>query len=145
MVKQHHFSARSLLCLESCDADLQHLAAVALRHSEVDFCITEGQRSIPRQQALYRQKKTLIDGINKQSKHNLSPSRAFDFCAIVRGKASWDVPYLCYIGGVMIACGAMLLERHEIASPIRWGGNWNRDGEIITGQRLVDLPHIELL
>ena len=141
----YHFSTRSLHCLSSCHSDLQLLAKTALGYSEVDFCITEGHRSVARQQKLYAQKKTLVDGINKPSKHNCLPARAFDFCDLVGGKASWDTSYLCYLGGLFIACGAWLHETERMQQRIRWGGNWDRDGIIITDQRLVDMPHIELL
>ena len=59
-------SHRSLSQLDSCHADLQLLAKTVLCYTEVDFCITEGHRSLERQQQLYDQKKTLVNGVTKK-------------------------------------------------------------------------------
>ena len=141
----HIFSTRSKNALLHCHQDLQTLAEYALQCSEIDFCITEGHRSAQRQALLFKEGKTLIDGRNKQSKHNFLPARAFDFCAIVKGKATWEENYMCYLAGVFIACAHLLKHTKRMQYPIRWGGNWNRDGIIIQKQTLVDMPHIELI
>jgi hypothetical protein len=39
----------------------------------------------------------------------------------------------------------MLYEQEKITSKLKWGANWDMDGEIITDQGFMDLPHFELI
>ena len=138
------FSTHSKEALLSCHTDLQLIAEASLQRTQVDFAVVEGHRSIARQKLLYEAGKSKIDGVSKKGKHNYSPSLAFDICAIVRGKASWRECYLAYLGGVITATAAELLVKHKIKHCLRWGGNWDGDGEIITDQSFIDMPHFEL-
>ena len=138
-------SQRSKEALGSCHLDLQRIATEALARTQVDFAIIEGHRSIDRQQLLYQAGKSKIDGLTRKGKHNHTPSLAFDLCAIVQGKASWRECYLAYLGGVLTATAAELFARGELQHQLRWGGNWDQDGEIITDQSFIDLPHFELI
>jgi peptidoglycan L-alanyl-D-glutamate endopeptidase CwlK len=45
---------------------------------------------------------------------------------------------MCYLAGV-IQCAAA-----ELGYDLRWGGNWDGDGEIIKDQKFNDLPHFEI-
>jgi len=132
--------------------DLQLIFNEALKVSDVDFGCAEGHRTISRQQELYAQgrtkpgrKVTRIDGVNQMSKHNYDPSLAGDIYAWLNGKANWSERLLIYIGGVMTATAARLLAEGRITHALRWGGNWDRDGEIVTDQEFDDLPHFELV
>lgn len=138
------FGATSQKRLASCHEDLRLIASTAIAISKVDFGIAEGHRSIERQHALYKEGKSRIDGIHKKGKHNYSPSLAFDIYAFVNGKANWDEKHLCYIGGLIAATAAHLRAEGIISRDIRWGGNWDGDGEIIYDQKFQDLPHFEL-
>ena len=140
----YHFGKHSLEQLDSCHADLQPIAKEALRRSQIDFKIVEGHRSLERQQLLYKAGKSKIDGLTRKGKHNYSPSLAFDICAIVGGRASWRECYLAYLGGVITATAADLLASDKVSHKLRWGGNWDGDGEIITDQSFIDMPHFEL-
>ena len=142
---KYTFSNRSKTALASCHQDLQQIAEIALQRTAVDFAIIEGHRSLERQKMLYLAGKSKIDGSNKQGKHNHNPSLAFDICAIVQGKASWRECYLAYLGGILTAAAAELLAAGRISHALRWGGNWDGDGEIITDQSFIDLPHFELI
>ena len=139
------FSERSLSQLATCHLDLQLIAREALSASQVDFMIVEGHRSVERQQLLYQAGKSKIDGRTKRGKHNHTPSLALDICAIVNGKATWRECYLAYLGGVVTATAAKLLAENKVSHKLRWGGNWDSDGEIITDQSFIDLPHFELV
>lgn len=66
---------------------------------------------------------TYLDGTLKQSKHNLSPARALDFCILVGGKVSWDPKEYAIVGALGTARG------------LTWGGDW---------PTLKDYPHLEL-
>lgn len=130
--------------LYTCHIDLILVAKEAIKVSDVDFGISEGNRSLKRQKLLFDAGKSKIDGITKKGNHNYSPSRAFDVYAYVNGKASWRESYLAYLGGVIMGTANRLYEEVKIKHKIRWGGNWDMDGEIITDQSFIDMPHFEL-
>ena len=140
----YQFSKTSEQRLKTCHQDLQNVMNLALKRSNVDFGITSGYRSIEEQQKLYNQGRTTkgnivtnVDGINKKSKHNYNPSKAVDIYAWI-GKASWDQKHLCYLAGIIMTCAK------ELNVNLRWGGNWDGDGIIISDQNFQDLPHFEL-
>ena len=131
--------------LSGCHTSLVEIFELAISRSSVDFGIACGFRSVEEQQRLYSQGRTIagaivtgIDGINNKSKHNHTPSQAVDIYGYVNGKATWDHRTLCYIAGVVMTCA------QELGYSLRWGGNWDRDGEIISDQNLIDLPHFEI-
>ena len=82
-----------------------------------------------------------IDVLPHKAKHIVTDefpmAGAVDLYAYVNG-ASWDAKQLCFIAGVMMSIDASLENR------LRWGGNFDMDGEIITDQTFMDLPHFEL-
>lgn len=139
------FGKTSLDRLYTCHIDLQTIAQKAITVSHVDFGIAEGVRSIVRQQELFKEGKSKVDGIKKKGKHNYIPSMAFDVYAYIYGQASWNKEHLCYIGGVITSVANELYKEGKISHRIRWGGNWDGDGEIISDQNFMDLPHFELI
>lgn len=140
----YSFSNTSKDRLETCHADLQLIAMEAIKSSEVDFGIACGHRSIEDQQKAFKAGLSKLDGVNKKSKHNHSPSMAFDIYAWV-GSTSYNVHDLSYIAGVIQAVARRLKAEGKITHDIRWGGNWDQDGVIITDQTFQDLPHFELV
>lgn len=141
----YRFSDTSAKRLSTACQELQDVFNLAIKRSPIDFGIACGHRSVEEQQRLYAQGRTEagnivtgVDGITTRSEHNYKPSRAVDIYAYVNGKAVWTVKDLCFIGGVVFSCAA------ELGISIRWGGNWDGDGEILTDQRFKDLPHFEL-
>ncbi len=142
----YKYSQTSRERLKTCNDDLQKVFNLAIQRSKVDFGIACGYRPIEVQKELYAQGRTKpgaivthIDGVTKLSKHNKKPSDAVDIYAWVNGKASWDEKHLCFVSGVIMACA------DELDIPIRWGGNWDGDGEIISDQNFMDLPHFETI
>lgn len=134
------FGARSRACLDTCHPALVQVAEKALAASPYDFGIIEGHRSLGRQLALFREGKSQIDGVTRTGKHNLSPSRAFDFLpsGTVNGVPVWeDAQRFHVLAGVILAIGNTLGVR------LRWGGDWDGDGNA-RDQTLHDLPHIEM-
>ena len=158
-MSKFEFSNKSLAQLATCHKDLAEIAALALEISRVDFTIYKGHRSIEDQQRIYRlgrddngnvidssRVRTNVDGIKIKSKHNYSPSLALDLAPVWKGEINWNnSEAFTYVAAVFVAVAGVLLQQGRVAHDIRWGGNWNKDGEIITGQRLVDLPHLELI
>lgn len=138
--------------LESAHKDLRLIMETAIRYSDVDFGIAEGHRSVARQKELYAQGRTKpgkivtwVDGVTKLSKHNLSPSMAVDIYAFINGKAVWHGETITYLMGIIKAASEMLFEKGLISHRLRWGGNWDMDGEILTDQTADDRPHVELV
>lgn len=143
-MRNYKFSTSSEKKLKTCNQQIQDVFNLAIKRSLVDFGIAEGSRSVERQQELYAEGrttpgaiKTYVDGVNKKSKHNSTPSDAVDIYAFVNGKASWESKHLCYLAGVIQSCAV------ELCVDLRWGGNWDNDGEIISDQNFIDLPHFE--
>ena len=142
----YKLSQRSWDNLKTCHEDLQKIFALAIQLSPVDFIITEGHRSVARQNELYKIGRSKVDGYRVIGKHNLSPSMAADICAYVKGnrKLAYDPAHLVAIGGTVFAATQILLADKKITHQIRWGANWDMDGEILTDQRFDDMPHFEL-
>lgn len=143
----YKFGERSLKCLETCEEDLVIILTEALKTSMVDFGVSEGHRSLERQQKLYNEGKSRIDGITKKGNHNYFPSRAADIYAYVPGNSGYafDKVHLAYLGGHIMATAAQLYAKAIVSHKLRWGGNWDGDGTILYDQKLWDMPHFELI
>lgn len=135
----YQFGTTSKNRLNTCHDDLIKVLTAAIALSPIDFGIAEGHRSLDRQKQLFGEGKSRIDGITKKGKHNYSPSLAVDVYAFVNGKASWNEKELCLIAGVILSVAA------NYGIKLRWGGNWDGDGQIISDQNFIDLPHFELI
>lgn len=140
------FGKRSQSQLDTCHKDLQLIANEALKVSRVDFSIVEGSRPVELQQKYFKEGKSKIDGIKIKGNHNYQPSRAFDIAVYVSGKPklTYNANHLCYIAGIIIGVSERLYTAGQTNHKIRWGGNWDRDGEILTDQNFDDMPHFEI-
>jgi len=140
------FGKRSKTQLITCHKDLQLIANEALKVTRVDFSIIEGNRPVELQQKYFKEGKSKIDGVKIKGNHNYQPSRAFDIAVYVSGKPklTYDANHLCYIAGIIIGISERLYSSGQINHKIRWGGNWDRDGEILTDQNFDDMPHFEI-
>lgn len=139
------FGERSKNNLDTCHQDLQLIANEAIKITPIDFGISEGNRSLNRQKKLFDEGKSKIDGINKKGKHNYNPSLAFDIYIYITGKdRAYDEKHLCYVGGVLSTVAKQLYKEGKIKHLLRWGANWDGDGELIYDQSFQDLPHFEL-
>ena len=141
------FSEKSLERLSTCHADLQLVMNTAIGISRVDFGISEGHRTVERQQELYNAHSDLTecDGIIIKSKHNYEPSRAVDIYAWENGKKTYRLEVMTYLGGLIEGVSGMLHAAKQINHRIRWGGNFDMDGIIIEKHSFIDTPHFELI
>lgn len=132
--------------IRSCHDDLQKIIALALVCSDVDFAVVEGHRPVEKQQEYFAKGLSKVDGIHIKGKHNFNPSHAFDVIVYVKGKKSlaYDKAHLSFLAGVITTVAKILWEQGEVGHLIRWGGNWDKDGEIIADQSFIDLPHFEM-
>jgi hypothetical protein len=133
------FGKQSLERLGTCDIFLQRVAQTAIQTCPIDFGIAEGHRSLEDQMKYFKEGKSQVDGVIKKSNHCAEPSRAFDFYCWINGKVDYSQAAMSFVAAWILCTG-----KNMGINNLRWGGNWNGDGEIITGQTLVDAPHIEL-
>lgn len=147
-------SNRSKSKLETCHPDLKRLVEVALPYCTIDFGISYGERSQKEQFELYKKgreqrsdkwvlvepskKVTNIDGYEVKSKHNHSPSLAFDFICYVNGKVTWKEKYYVFVAGYIMG------KAQELGIDVTWGGNFDRDHDIMEAGTFHDLGHFEL-
>jgi peptidoglycan L-alanyl-D-glutamate endopeptidase CwlK len=138
--------------LDTCHPDLILILETAIAISNVDFGVSEGERTQEKQNEYYQQGRTKpgpiitwIDGYTKKGKHNYDPSMAADYYAFVNGKISYNLEALSYLAGLFHAVAEVLYAAGKITHKIRWGGNWDMDGEILTDQTFDDRPHVELI
>lgn len=141
----YKFGNKSLECLNTCHDDLKIIMTLAIRITDIDFGISEGHRSIKKQYVYFRSGASKLDGYNRKSKHNYEPSMACDIYAYINGKASYDKESLSYIAGLIQGIANILHSDGKITHKIRWGGNWDMDGEILIDQSFDDRPHFELI
>ena len=134
------FGKRSLQILDTVDPELQ-----AVCHELVklyDITVISGFRSKEEQDRL------ILEGRSKlawpKSRHNRNrytltqpPSMAVD---IAPYPIDWqDTSRFVFMAGLFLGIA------HERGTAVRWGGDWDRDGTILTDQNFNDLPHFELV
>ena len=146
----NQFSKTSAERLATADPYLIEVFNAAIAICPVDFGIAQGARTIDEQREYFNDKKSKInpdayeiDELPKKAKHIVTDdyplAGAVDIYAYIPGTgASWDKSHLCLIAGVVLAIDKQKENR------LRWGGNWDGDGEIISDQTFQDLPHFEL-
>ena len=149
-MKIKYFSSTSKERLSTCDPYIQKVLNIAISRSQIDFGIAQGKRSVEDQKKYFNEGKSKVnpDNYSKEElplkgKHITDDvytlAGAVDIYAYISGKgASWDENHLCYIAGVIMSIDA------ELENKLRWGGNWDMDGEIVSDQGFDDLPHFEM-
>lgn len=138
----YSFGKTSRSRLDTCHPDLVKLVEKALSYGVMDISVLEGNRSTEKQKQLYAEGKSQLDGVNKLSKHQSSPSVAVDLMPYpgeLNGKNIWtDTHRWCVLGGLMYAAAS------ELGIKIRWGGDWDGDGNN-SDSNFNDYPHFELI
>ena len=128
------FSQSSIKRLNTVDSKLQLLANEVLKITPYDFAITEGLRTLERQQKLFKQNTsnkiiTKCDGIKNKSKHQLG--KAIDIMVYdEHGAGTWEEKYYKEV--------ALIFKQKakELNINISWGGDW---------KSFKDYPHFELV
>lgn len=140
MTAVYKFGQRSLNKLATVDPRLREVMIEALAKGLIDFAVVEGRRSKERQEALLFEGRTKVHWPN--SKHNVvNPddlAKAVDVVPWVNGKPSYHREHCIFLAGVIRTVAV------DSNINLRWGGNWDRDGEPITDQRFDDLVHFEI-
>lgn len=137
------FGERSRRNLVGVHPKMVLVAERALQHTTVDFFVNEGVRTPARQKELYAQGRTKPGKVvtwTLKSNHFVNPRTGFGH-AIDVYKAPYD-PNQPFSTSKEIA-KAFLRAADELDIPIRWGADWDRDGNF--GERGEgDSPHFEL-
>ena len=130
---KHPFGRSSQKKLEQCHPKLQALFTEVARTCPMESTILVGHRNAE------DQNQAVADGRSKlrfpQSKHNVKPSKAID---IAPYPIKWDdVKSFGYFAGFVMATA------DRMGIKVRWGGDWDRDGDL-RDNNFNDLPHFEL-
>ena len=146
-----HLSQKSLRKLNGVHPDLVKVVKRAIEITEEDFMVGEGVRSVA------TQRKYVRDGKSRtmNSRHLVASngySHAVDLWLWKDGGVSWDTSdarsfYTVshdddYVNYQEIGT-SMLLASEELGIPIRWGADWDGDGQH-TDHSFVDWVHFEL-
>lgn len=128
----YKFSQRSLNNLKNVDGRLVEICNELIKR--VDFTVIEGHRTIERQQELYKQGFSQLDGINKKGKHNYSPSLAIDIIPYEKGHNPFDGSKK---SEAMFESLAKEFKKVAMEKDIVvvWGGDW---------KSFKDLPHFQI-
>jgi len=130
------FSEKSRQRLSTCDQELQELF-LGIDALGFECTIIEGHRGQKDQDRYYAKGRSKVKW--PDGKHNQIPSKAVDVAPYVHGALSWNKNHCIYFAGVVMGVAKI------IETKIRWGGNWDRDDEVITDQEFQDLVHFELV
>ena len=135
----YSFGKNSIIKLSQVNENLRNVARLALEWGVMDFAVIEGIRSKETQTQYFNEGKSKLTW--PFSKHNVKNpgdlSDAYDIAPVINGKISWDQKHCIHLAGIIIAAGRCL------GVKIRWGGNWDLDGEPVTDQDFQDLVHYE--
>lgn len=137
----YKYGKSSMAQLYTVDRSLRMVCEKALSYGVMDASIIEGRRSKEKQNQYFREGKSRVQWPN--GKHNVTTTdalaNAVDVAPFVNGKISWNKNHCLVWAGLMLAAAA------ELGIKIRWGGNWDMDGEPVTDQQFQDLVHFELV
>ena len=138
MAKEFKLSERSLHRMDGVNQSLINLALLAIHRTPIDFGIAwmGGLRTAEEQNQLFKDGYSEKDGYEKFSKHQFG--EAIDLNVFVGSKVIDNKEMLCVVAGVMFSCAS------ELNLKIRWGGDWNMNGDL-RDNKFNDLFHFELV
>lgn len=111
----YKLSANSRKNLIGVKEQLREVVEAAIIHSNVDFAVSEGLRSIARQRQL------VSKGASQTMKSKHITGDAVDLVAYIGGKVDWTLSLYDDIADAMKAAA------QELGVSIRWGAAWNVD------------------
>lgn len=140
-MSDYKYGKKSKERLATVDRRLSYIFGKALDVGLIDISILHGARGQEEQDELCER------GLSKckwpESKHNVKTDEykamAVDAAPFVNGKPSYDHLHCCFLAGLILGIGK------QFGYEIRWGGNWDMDGEPVTDQEFQDLLHFELV
>jgi len=127
------FGKVSLQRLDTCDARLQHLFNVVVE--KFDCAIICGHRNKEEQNAAFKAGNSKLQW--PKGNHNTLPSKAVDAAPFINNDISYDASQCYYFAGYVMRVA------EELGINIRWGGDFNMNGDL-NDQSFRDLVHFEL-
>jgi peptidoglycan L-alanyl-D-glutamate endopeptidase CwlK len=152
-LKTYHFGTTSRKHYRTLHPDLRLILLEALK--VIDISIIEGIRSDERQQQLFKEGRSKLDGIHKKSKHQgrvykeVIVSYAVDIIPYLKGQDPFDRTAKNYarfykMMGIIEGVAFKLYKDGRITHMVRFGLDWDMD-QNFTDQTFDDLPHMELV
>lgn len=133
----YSYGKKSRQRLEQCHPYLQVLFHEAIKY--LDLIILEGHRSKAKQNRLFDEGKSKVRWPN--SRHNSKPSMAVDYAPY---PVDWNkIERFGWAAGFLRGIWEMLKVRGDVEGELRFGADWDRDGDI-TDHTFMDWPHVEL-
>lgn len=132
------FGAESRKQLATVEPQLVQVCERALSYGVLDFAVVEGHRGEAAQNAAHAKGASQLPW--PKGNHNAVPSRAVD---LAPHPIDWSDKTAALERFVLLA-GLMLAASKELGIPIRWGGDWDCDGDT-RDERFRDRPHFELV
>ena len=131
-------SERSLLRAKDVNPLLINLIMLAIKRTPIDFGVAwmGGMRTPEEQNQLFKEGYSKCDGYTILSKHQSGD--AIDLNVFVGAKVVDNKEMLCVIAGIMFACA------NELNVQIRWGLDWDKDGDI-RDNTFNDMYHFEIV
>jgi len=135
---KYKLSERSLRRMQDINPNLHNVILFAIRRTPIDFGIAwmGGLRTAEEQNQLFKDGYSQCDGYEKLSKHQ--SGNAIDLNIFVGSKVIENKEMLCVVAGVMFSCA------NELEIKIRWGLDWNLNGDI-RDNKFNDQYHFELI
>lgn len=129
------FSKRSREQLNTCHPKLVQVLEAAIK--KIDFSVIEGHRGEAEQNRAFAEGKSRLRWPN--SKHNKMPSEAVDIWPHPFKPEYWNqIEVWENLAKVVLECA------EELGIKIRWGGDWNQNGDW-RDEKFIDGPHFELM
>jgi len=139
---KYKFSDKSLSQLNTCHPDLITLFKEVIKFR--DCKILEGYRGKELQDEAYERGTSKLKYPN--GKHNGNPSMAVDVTPFLReaplAVSLNDKGRHIYFAGFVMGIADTLYDEKKMTHRVRWGGDWNGDGDIQDGW---DFVHFELI
>jgi peptidoglycan L-alanyl-D-glutamate endopeptidase CwlK len=132
------FSQESFSKLSTCHPDLQAIFFEVVK--SFDCTIIEGYRDQVAQEKFFDEGKTQLHWPN--GKHNARPSLAVDVAPVPVDFTAIDAFY--WFGGYVFGVAQKLKDEGKITHPLRWGGNWTGNKQVLR-ENFLDLVHYELI
>lgn len=134
-----YLGKKSLQKLEGVHPKLVDVVKDAIKITTQDFSVFEGVRTAERQNKLFNQGYSEIDGYSERGMHQIQDdgfSHAVDLVPYIDGRLVWEW------NAIFPICDAVKFSATNLNVPIKWGGSWRviTDGQYrnMTAKQIYD-------
>lgn len=137
----YRIGRKSRRFLGTADNRFTHIAEKAIK--TIDFSVTESHRNKRKQNLYFSRGTSKVQFPN--GKHNSLPSRAVHFEPYpIKWPDKADPNYPKQLARFYLLAGIIVGIGKTLGYKVRWGGDWDMDGDIMD-QNFDDLTHFEIL